>query len=79
MTQHVEIPKIQPTDYETAPGWWPMDADRPRRPPTFVRCENGHQADIRNHTVSEDGTVTASLLCHNPECGWHVMGRLLDW
>ncbi len=38
-----------------------------------------HGMNIRNHTIASDGTVSPSVVCPHPGCGWHVFVRLVGW
>jgi len=31
------------------------------------------------HAISEDGTVTPSIVCPHRPCSWHIHGRLMGW
>lgn len=41
-------------------------------------CENGHFAFL-DHDVDDEGYVTPSLECPEPDCDWHVYALLVDW
>ena len=63
------------TDLMSGPWWMLLDND----PVPLVCCPRGHKANLRDHTIEPDGEVNASILCGEPECGWHVWGTLEDW
>jgi hypothetical protein len=76
----IEIPKGKGSalDGEDYPEWFPVIGGMP-----LYRCGGcGELLSLHpDHTIADDGTVTASMF-HNPDrggCGWHVFGRLLDW
>lgn len=44
----------------------------------MIVCPNCHiMGTISDHNISEDGTVTPSVIC--PECDFHDMIKLLEW
>jgi hypothetical protein len=45
----------------------------------FIRCECGLLMGLTHHSIAADGTVSPSLYHAEPQCGWHVWGRLEDW
>lgn len=42
-------------------------------------CGNGHRAMLDDHVISADGSVTPSLVCPEPGCGWHENVKLEGW
>lgn len=62
-----------PKGKENKPGWWQI----PESDEVFLRCGQGHVGTLGDHSVTPDGRVVPSLEC--PRCGWHVMGKLVDW
>lgn len=74
MSERLLIPKVQP-DQRGAAGWY-LWRGRAR----LVCGGCGRDAgDLRDHSIDEDGTVNASILCPDAGCGWHVWGRLQGW
>lgn len=47
----------------------------------MLRSAPGHPRSdgTRGHEITPDGTVSPSIVCPNPECHWHVWGRLDRW
>lgn len=72
----IEIPKtnFRKSFEEPMPAW-----GKDKQGKLFIRCECGKCMGLDNHTVSDDGTVNPSLHHDEPDCGWHVWGKLLDW
>lgn len=73
MTRHMIMLRHHVLDGTTIPpqSWFGNPPD--------IKCPNGHIGSLRNHSIAADGTVTPSVVCHDPECGWHVWARLDGW
>jgi hypothetical protein len=85
----MDISKRKEVD-DTGP-WWAMMTDGT----VYISdAPCGHNINLGNHTINEDGTVQPSVICHNehsgkmngicdickkPICGWHEIVRLLGW
>lgn len=73
----VEIPhdgNMPKFNIEPMPAWGLTPDSR-----LMIRCACGLVMGLDGHTVEANGDVNPSLWHDEPECGWHVMGRLLDW
>lgn len=46
---------------------------------TVIVDPNGHYLSIYKHTISQDGTVTPSVVCPVDGCGFHEVVRLDGW
>lgn len=65
--------------YTVKPSWvWALHFEANRAIP-MICCPNGHRSVMANHTFDADGTVHASILCPEQNCGWHVWGVLMDY
>ena len=42
-------------------------------------CAGGHTVTLAGHQIALDGTVTPSVLCSAPGCGWHEYVQLIGW
>jgi hypothetical protein len=61
------------------PGTWELSA-RSGAPTALVCCPWCRQwASLSSHTISADGTVSPSLVCPAPACGFHDHVRLAGW
>ncbi len=71
-------------DADPCPAWGFYDGQ------VMLRCGQCRKpaGRLTNHSIDEDGTVNASILCGNSvwdkergrhECGWHMWGVLEAW
>jgi len=76
MSDIVQIPRAfqRKRNVEPMPAWGRTDAGD-----LWLRCRCGLPMGLDHHRVAADGTVSPSLHHDEPQCGWHVFGRLLDW
>ena len=58
------------------PWWWRTDTEGLTYRPVWLRCPNGHLGTLVDHEFAADGTVTPSVVCADPGCGWHEDVRL---
>lgn len=74
--ERVEIPRddVRKDNTEPIPAWGKQTNGL-----VFIRCACGLCMDLDGHAVESNGDVNPSLWHDVPECGWHVMGRLLGW
>lgn len=79
---------ILPRVARFGPAWWPwvhsLRGEPPRVVPHFdganITCGGcGRGIALCNHTIAADGTVSPSVVCPHPGCGWHVFLRLDGW
>lgn len=73
----VELPKVQARKslVEPSPAW-----GRDAGGEVFIRCSCGVCMNLdREHAIDTEGNVNPSLHHAEPQCGWHVFARLLDW
>lgn len=68
----LEIRKVEKTKEEKPPYWFL------RHGQPWLKCPRGHIARF-NHEISDDGTVSPSVVCPEQGCRFHEMIRLLDW
>jgi hypothetical protein len=58
--------------------WFPLIADDQKT--ATVTCPDcGLQGTLESHKIHEDGRVSPSVNCPDPECSWHVWIRLEGW
>lgn len=76
----VELKKW-PFNVHIPPGHWryvgvKVDVDTIGDYKVVVTCPScGGRADLTDHTIERDGTVSPSLICPR-ECGWHDTAKL---
>lgn len=63
---------------EFAPLTW-RKVMRDGQPRATMVCANGHYGALVDHTISQDGTVTPSVVCPVTGCGFHEYVRLDGW
>lgn len=44
-----------------------------------VVCGKGHVGLIDEHAISDNGTVSPSVVCTEIGCGWHEHVQLIGW
>lgn len=44
-----------------------------------MTCPNGHTLTLRNHSISQEGNVSPSVVCPGTGCGFHEWVRLDGW
>jgi len=65
--------------FDTNPNEW-LPVKRPGSTDTAtVTCGKGHNGLIDEHEISDDGTVTPSVVCTEDGCGWHENIALVGW
>ena len=62
-----------------APGPWWKHLTTPTGPSASMRCTNGHDGILTDHTIAEDGKVDPSVVCDAKGCGFHEQVRLIGW
>lgn len=50
-----------------------------RRFKAELTCPFGHTLTLRAHTITIDGRVRPSVVCHSPGCEFHEFVQLKDW
>lgn len=82
MTGMVEVRRVAGfTESDTAepPVWW-AGKDTFGNRCVLLTCGGcGVAVHLSGWTVADDGTVSPSVWHNEPQCGWHVFIRLLDW
>lgn len=75
MSDRVLIPKtdVRKRFVDPKPAW-----GRDAGGHLFIRCACGICMGL-DHEIDAEGNVSPSLWHDDPNCGWHVHGRLLDW
>ncbi len=78
MTGVVEFRRVLNWDEAEAvdpPVWWRADDGS-----ILITCGGcGIVTGLPGWDIAADGTVTPSIWHNEPQCGWHIWARLLDW
>lgn len=75
----IEVPRAKTNNMdEPGPCW--QGGQRLGMPRTaLMKCPQGHIASLSGHEIATDGTVTPSVVCPEPGCGFHDYVKLLIW
>mgnify|MGYP001576936534 CR=1 FL=1 len=57
--------------------WHPVLLDS--RLTAELACNHGHSGLLSDHDIAEDGTVSPSVVCTSPGCGFHESVKLDGW
>jgi hypothetical protein len=76
----LDFPRYTDVSTKLPPGYWaPCHPQTLRRFKASIACPKGHQISLLNHSISEHGAVTPSVICLTPGCTFHEFIRLEDW
>lgn len=59
--------------------WKPVTMAKGNGRSALFSCSNGHPGSLFDHSISEDGTVTPSVVCPEDGCTFHEHIRLVGW
>lgn len=61
------------------PGTWRGLQTADGRSASVTCPECGESATLTGHDISDDGTVTPSVVCPHDGCSWHAWVKLDGW
>ena len=70
---------IIPFDPELKNNTWNLYTSPNGKRTAITRCSNGHIGSLLNHTISNDGSVTPSVVCQHEGCNYHEYIKLDGW
>lgn len=72
--------KSYPQDEALSPGTWNKWFIRETGLyAVMFKCTNGHIGTLMDHQITNDGTVSPSVVCPKDGCGYHEWIKLEGW
>jgi hypothetical protein len=87
----IGVPKLQGIDQRAQSGalwFFHIHNDSPFEATVTVRCSRGHLSSLdsnfdrprrNHHVISDDGSVSPSVVCPHEGCDFHEFIKLEDW